>query len=579
MALNNQWVSYLDRGFKNIKSSILNRMKTVVPEMTDHSESNLFVIIISIFAGLVEQLNYYIDNVAREMYIPTARRYSSLIKITRLIDYRVRAKIASTTDIKITAIDAAGQPVSLVNNYTFPANLVIKDNAGVEFITTSKVTMFASTSTVTVGAKQSKKVVNQNLGTTNGVERQALRLSDDYEHDTLQITINSETWELRKTFAFSGPLDKHFIVEVNEAKEAWVIFGDNINGLIPTATQSVLGTFYETKGLNGNMDVNTITTWLEEPVRPTQVPAVSHFIITNPISASGGINEEGIERIRRHAPLSLRTLDRAVTFQDHKDIAVLVPGVGKAAVELDRRSKSINIYIAPEEGGTASNALLTLVEDEFYLKGMIGPVVYAKAAGETVLRITLLVTAKFRRSISETEQDIIDTLVQNFGFNNSDVNRKIRTSDIIAAVDRLDKVDYLTLTKLTTKPYPRIITGTNSLENYWHIKVTDKNTAITKWRLSVTASGTKAILFKTEESTWETKDGEVTIHVSDPGQPDYETINKELQIGIWGIFNDGDSWSFTTYPYNQDIEISDFTIPIIDINELDITVNEQLIPN
>jgi len=52
MALSNTWVTYLNRSYKSIKSSILTRMKSVVPEITDHSESNIFVIMVSMFAVL-----------------------------------------------------------------------------------------------------------------------------------------------------------------------------------------------------------------------------------------------------------------------------------------------------------------------------------------------------------------------------------------------------------------------------------------------------------------------------------------------------------------------------------------------
>ena len=135
MALENQWVTYLQRSYKSIKAAILTRMQTVVPEITDHSESNVFVIIINAFAGLIEQLNYYIDNVARESFITTARRYSSLVKLTRLIDYRVRAKIGATVDLKITAVSATDVPVALDDNETLAAGLIVEDSAGVQFIT------------------------------------------------------------------------------------------------------------------------------------------------------------------------------------------------------------------------------------------------------------------------------------------------------------------------------------------------------------------------------------------------------------------------------------------------------------
>ena len=575
MALKNQWVGYLDRSYKTIKTSILERMKVLVPEMTDHSESNLFVIIISLFAGLVEQLNYYVDNIARESYISTARRYSSLIKLTRLFDYRVRSKVASRVDLKITASDISGNPINLIADYTFNEGLIVVDSSGIQFITDKKVTIFKNTASATVGARQAVKITNQSLGITTTAERQSFKLPADYEHDTLQITIDGETWELRKTLAYSGPLDHHFIVEVNEAKEAWVIFGDNINGAIPSTTQAVLGTFYETKGSNGNLEVNTITQW---QVNPTLPLGITSFKVTNPLTSAGGVNTEDIERIRRHAPLSIRTLDRAVTYQDYQDIAELVPGVGKAKVKLDQVNRKIIVYVAPDEGGTASGSLLTKVEDEFYLKGMIGPIVNARAAGETILRITLDVTAKFRRNPADTSDDIRAALINGFGFNNSGVNKKIRHSDIIALVDGLDKVDYLTLTELTTKPYPRIFKGSNSLENSWHIKVNVVNNQIIKWRLLILSGALTAYLYKTVNGVEESRElNPVTIHTVDPTTTDYTTGMGEISLGIWGNFIAGDSWIFYTYPYNNDIELDDFTIPVIDIDELDITVHEQLI--
>ena len=86
MALKNQWVGYISRSYLQIKNSVLQRLSEIVPEVTDHSESNILVIIIGIFSGIAEMLNYYIDNMARESFITTARRYSSVVKHTRLIE-------------------------------------------------------------------------------------------------------------------------------------------------------------------------------------------------------------------------------------------------------------------------------------------------------------------------------------------------------------------------------------------------------------------------------------------------------------------------------------------------------------
>lgn len=578
MALENNWVGYLSRSYKSIKSSLINRMKILVTEITDYSESNVFVIIISSFAGLVEQLNYYIDNVARESFLTTARRYSSMVKLTRLIDYRIKAKISSTVDLKITAVDSSGDPVNLTtDDYTFDTGIIVKDEDGVEFITQAKATIFLGTSSVTIPARQGVKVTNENIGTTTSSANQVFQLDDDYCHDTLQVTINAETWELVDTFAFSGPTDKHFIVEVNQDKEAWIKFGDNVNGAIPGTGQVVYATYFKSKGINGNVEADTLTIFdLTTKPDPTGWSEIDDFEVINPVAASGGKNEEGIEDIRAKAPLSLRTLDRAVTLQDCIDTALLVPGVGKVAVEYNDNYKRLDIYVSPSEGGTASSGLLSDVEDYFIKKKLLTTAINALATGQTLLVLKITATVKFRRNVTQAENDIKTALEENFGYNNSDINRKIRKSDIIAVIDNLDKIDYVTLDILSTKPYPRILTGTNSLENNWNPEVLAASSVISNWRISITSS-TKALVHRQDSGSGEVYDGELTYATTEGGSVLYTSSNGAIQFKIWGTFSVGDRWIFTTYPYNDELEFEDYTIPIYSESELDLTVNEQII--
>lgn len=579
MALENMWVTYLNRSYKSIKASILSRMQTEVPEITDHSESNIFVIIINSFAGLVEQLNYYIDNIARESFLPTARRYSSIIKLTRLIDYRVRAKIGSVVDLRITAMDSSGQEVQLDHDEVIASGLIIKDSAGIEFITQKKVTIFTGSTHAIVGARQRVKVEGVNLGTTTSAVDQVFELDDDYQDNTLQITINSITWELVDTFAFSGPDDQHYIVVVDQNKQSWVVFGDDIHGAIPPSGQTVFGTFYTCEGVNGNVEANTITEWDTPsggPTPPTNVPAIDHYDVWNDLPAVGGQDEEGLEEIRKHAPLSLRTLDRAVTFQDHKDLCLLVPGVGKATALFEQLYKRITLYIAPEEGGTAPTQLLTDVEDFFEDKKMISTVIQALPAGETKIRMTITATVKFRRNVSQAESDIREALQDEFGFNNSSVNRSIRRSDIIALLDNLDKIDYLKLNVLTIKPYPRIKYGINPLEDNWYVEIQSTSVEIAFWRIAI-ITGSLARVWRTGPSGVESLEPTfVTVHATDLGNTDWTSEDGSLKLGIWGSFTVADEWTFKTCPYNEDQEIEDYTIPVYDINELDLTVNEQV---
>ena len=120
--------------------------------------------------------------------------------------------------------------------------------------------------------------------------------------------------------------------------------------------------------------------------------------------------------------------------------------------------------------------------------------------------------------------------------------------------------------------------GVNPLENNWRVLVTDKSTYNSKWRI-ITVSTTLANIYKTDQYGYETKDGELTIHATDPGSTTYTSQDESLELAIWGSFTMGDSWEFYTYPYNGDLVFQDYTIPNIKVSEISITVNEQLKPS
>jgi CDP-diglyceride synthetase len=105
--ISNPWLTPLQRGYNQIKSKLLNNVKNITDEegnplITDYSEGNIFVIITSMFSAIAEVLHYYIDNVARESFFVTARRYSSLVKHAALLDYYPKAATASRVEVVLT---------------------------------------------------------------------------------------------------------------------------------------------------------------------------------------------------------------------------------------------------------------------------------------------------------------------------------------------------------------------------------------------------------------------------------------------------------------------------------------------
>ena len=560
MALKNQWVGYISRSYLQIKNSVLQRLSEIVPEVTDHSESNILVIIIGIFSGIAEMLNYYIDNMTRESFITTARRYSSVVKHTRLIDYRIKSSIPSSVDINLSFTDLDNNEVPSGASFVIPKGTIFNTENNIQFLSVTDTKVNEGDKNCIINAQQKTFVDSALIGQTDGSDDQVFSLGSNYVHNSMVLEIDSEPWLLVNTLGRSEPEDKHYIVDISVEKIAYIKFGDNINGKKPEAGKNIIGSYYTTLGSGGNVDANTInqTNFDFSNILGFNVPKV---IISNKLKAVAGTDYEDIERIRRSAPLHLRTLERAVTEQDYIDIAMLSPGVDKANLSY-KCGKYIDIYISPNGGGIAQSALLQSTKDYFSTRKMITTFVNILPAGESFITLDLEVTAKFRMDGIQTKKDIVDALMDYYSYNNSDINRKIRKSDIISLVDNLYKVDYLTLNGLYLKPYIRPVNHQNTL--LYNIDLKPGNTTKKNWKLQFDGSNMR--LYNNQLFV-----GDIAI-----GQTYTDPSNSITILISDNNYEVGQEWVFVTYPINENIETDDFSIPVIREQDIKILVNEQL---
>jgi hypothetical protein len=526
--------------------------------MTDHSNSNILVVIIESFAGVAEMLAYYIDNMAREAYITTARKYSSVVKHTRLIDYRIKASIASSCDVSVYFLTNDDLPYPTTVQFILPIGSMFKTTNNVEFLSTQDVVVPVGTTILSVPCKQRTLVVGDNLGITTSDPNQVIALGKNYLHDTMELTIGGEVWLLQRTLGLSSPTDKHFIVDISASQEAYIRFGDDINGAIPLSGLTIVGDYYTTQGSLGNVEATNINSSVYNFVTLQSIPKIK---VINLLKSVGGTDYEDIERIRRSAPLSLRTLDRAVTRQDYIDIALLAPGIDKAALYFNC-GKTVDIYVAPNGGGIASTPLLDSLVDYFDDKKMVTTFVRAIPAGESYIHIDMEITGRFRVNGLQLRNEIISLLLNAYSYLNSDINKSIRTSDLIALVDNYRKVDFLILNKIYLKPYIRPRNHLMAL-NYV-IDVNAGSTTEVEWKIKF--DGLYMKLFKAGAPI-----DNLTI-----GTP-YTDNNNILTITInAGAYITGSEWTFKTIAYNKDLILNDYSVPVLREEDLVLTINEQL---
>ncbi len=116
-------------------------------------------------------------------------------------------------------------------------------------------------------------------------------------------------------------------LDLDRGGTAMVGFGDGVHGArLPSGSQNVRVDYRIGIGSPGNARAEQITLLTTRPLGVTGV--------INPLRASGGADPDGLERIRRNAPLAARALpplSRLVSVEDYAEFAQRFAGIGHAA--------------------------------------------------------------------------------------------------------------------------------------------------------------------------------------------------------------------------------------------------------
>lgn len=98
--------------YNTIKDSLLDYTKLYFPEdFNDFIESSEFIAILELFAYVGEILAYRLDVNAHENFITTAERKESILRLAKLISYKVSRNIAARGLVKISSIQTTEQVV------------------------------------------------------------------------------------------------------------------------------------------------------------------------------------------------------------------------------------------------------------------------------------------------------------------------------------------------------------------------------------------------------------------------------------------------------------------------------------
>ena len=571
MGITNKWLNPYQRSYQQIKAKLVESLMGLKDKdgqklITDYSEGNILIIILSLFAAIAEVLHYYVDNMARETFLSTARRYDSVVKHGALVDYHARAAIAATVDV-ILSRSITGNSIGA--KLTIPQGTLFTDQSGNSWLSARDVTWYSNVTTCKVPIIQHEKYTtsalnNMVIPTGDRVQLNFGTLPNGkyYEHGSMSLQIGGESWVLVETFAKSKPTDKHFIVSVDESLNPYIMFGDGTFGKKPAAGAKITNVvFYLTNGSQGNVKSNTITS-----VPSVISSSITDATVSNAYDAGGGSNYENFTMLKEHIPLSVKTLGVAITKEDFESLAMLVDGVNKAKADYECGRK-LTVYISPDGGAVASSELISRVYNLLSQRAPMTTWLKVKSAGKVQIILEMDVTGKKSYKTAEIQTQILTALYNAYSPEQAEIGGSVRVSDIYALIDNLSTVDYLHLTKFYIKPWPTTIYG-------------NKELALGQFKLNkATGSMTYFITFNSSTT--------FTVRSVSNGYVATGSVGGSLQVvdNANGFdfsldiqnnsYQSGYRYSITVSEPNHDYEDPGFNLPVFEnASQLTLTVNE-----
>lgn len=540
MALINTWVGYFDRSYEQAKTAILTRLGITNPELSDHTESNPLMIIVDIFLGISELLHYYIDNAAREVFLHSARQYKSAQKIAKLFNYRLKGYSASSVLLKFSIDNPEAGAVSI------PVNTIV--SAGDILYTT------AETVQIPIGSTEVEVLAEQKqLGTeeyiSDGNPEQYIDLPTNTVDKSVTVTVNSLQYTFVNDLYLSKDSDTHFTTEISQNRNMRILFGDGINGIIPALNSNIDVEYYTCEGEEGNVATGEINT----VVSAIGINETVH--VTNEDYSTGGYGLETLEVLKKTIPASLRTLNRAVSEQDFKDIAESHSGVSKAFVDYNCGA-AVDVYIVPTGLGGASGLLVEGVKELFYDETrLILMDVNVKAAG----RISAIIKANIAVLPTHNRQTTLDKVKSNLsGFlsaDNQEISGSVYIGDIYQIIENTDGVQHSEVTLVSTIPQATIVNGSNDL--IWVRSLFPASSTTIQWTIRYI-----------DNDNYELRKGAVSVGNYEVGQ---EVILPTLKFTVQaGVYTTGDMWQFTTYKYNGTTELKEPSILTVEDSNIEL---------
>lgn len=493
---------YTSRDYSSIQTDLLARAARIIPEWTSRDTSDFGVMLVDLWAYMGDVLHYYVDRAAGESYLETATQRDSVLAIAALMDYipNHRSSAIGSVVVDITnSIATDSSPVLIPKNTRMVASPKNATASPVVFLTTSNIAIKGSSSTPYVDPDTGETYITYvkaddqiAIPVIEGERYEEFYSATGFPNQQVVLAVpgvvnSSITVQVAEgpnsSYVTYAPLErlieatssqKVFYTTVTADDRTVVVFGNGINGIIPTTNAQILVSYRRSRGAAGNLPAYSINAF-ESTVLSNGSSLSGITVVGNTSSTAGGSDSESMASMKANIPLSFRTQDRAVSVQDFRDLALKVSGVSKAVAVWDTTNSEVDLTVVGPQGDYGTRTLsqdtitvdtaLTLAVNNYLAPRTVVGVDYNIAGSVSLqsVKVTTSIHVLDGYVRQRVESAVRDTILELFTFDNVSFGQSVSLGELYRAILGVSGVDYATVTRFTTGT-TNVIDGSSSFQ-------------------------------------------------------------------------------------------------------------------
>ena len=469
-------LNYTNQDFWSMKSRLIDYIQQQFgTQFNDFVESDLAIMLIENWAFLADTLSFKTDQIANEVFIDTVTELDNAFRLAKLVGFQPQPPIAASS----MWVAKINNP--LLQDLTLPTPLDVQVTYGNQNMTielypadSNNNPIFGQDIVIPAGSIANNSIVGLQGNTYtdqfagNGQPNQNFTLAFfPVVFDSLQVSVDGISWTQVEYFTDSNPR-REFRVEYDSTYTAFVIFGNNLAGLIPSAGSVILITYRVGGGTLGNIVTNFVITETIANVNGVQYPVPVN--LSNYTKGEFGYDGDTIDDIRQKLPVYLQTQNRAVTAQDYKALsdqfATPYNGmIGKSTAVLRNygcAANVIDIYILAYDGTngppagliTASNDLKVALQN--YLSGLQMMTDFVCIKDGVILlvdvNVEVIMSKSYKKFQDQYNTQITNTINAFFALPNWDYGQTLNVSSLLQALSSISQVSSYEINFTTNDP-------------------------------------------------------------------------------------------------------------------------------